>query len=102
MKQLINQTNTNFNIGLDKDGKPIVFKIGKIMEFDDNMARTLERYKGIESVESLKSKVETTFSKKSSKKSKAKSKVKEGFDYDSASDEDKASADAAIEADNKE
>jgi len=102
MKQLINQTNTNFNIGLDKDGKPIVFKIGKIMEFDDKMARILERYKGIESVESLKSKVDTTFSKKSSKKSKAKSKVEEGFDYDSASDEDKASADAAIEADNKE
>jgi hypothetical protein len=102
MKELINQTKTNFNIGVDKDNKPIVFKIGQIMEFDENMARTLERYKGIESVESLKSKIDTTFSKKSSKKSKAKSKVEESFDYDSASDEDKASADAAIEADNKE
>jgi len=106
MKELINQTKTNFNIGLGKDKKPIIFKIGQIMEFDENMARTLERYKGIESVESLKSKIDTTFSKESDKKpkakSKAKSKVEESFDYDSASDEDKASADAAIEADNKE
>ena len=81
------------------------FKPGASIAFDDKEAKRLLRYKGIVSLEDIAEKaIEAAdkAAKKAKKAKKAKSKAEEGFDYDSASDEDKASADAAIEADNKE
>jgi len=88
------------------------FKPGASIAFDDKEAKRLLRYEGIVSLADVAKEAEAVAEKaieaadkadkKAKKAKKAKSKVEEGFDYDSASDEDKASADAAIEADNKE
>ena len=78
------------------------FKPGASIAFDDKEAKRLLRYKGIVSLEDIAEKAIEAADKAAKKAKKAKSKAEEGFDYDSASDEDKASADAAIEADNKE
>jgi len=88
------------------------FKPGASIAFDDKEAKRLLRYEGIVSLADVAKEAEAIAekaieaadkaAKKAKSKSKAKSKVEESFDYDSASDEDKASADAAIEAENKE
>jgi len=66
--ELINQTKTNFLIGKDKEGKDIFFRIGKVMKLDENLAKTLLRYEGIDTVDSLKDKAETIVNKAKSKK----------------------------------
>jgi len=80
------------------------FKPNDVIAFEEEEAKKLLRYKDIVSLEDIAEKAIEAADKaaKKAKKAKAKSKVEESFDYDSASDEDKASADAAIEADNKE
>jgi ribosomal protein L17 len=88
------------------------FKPNDSIAFDDKEAKRLLRYEGIVSLADIAKEAEAVAEKaietaekadkKAKKAKKAKSKVEESFDYDSASDEDKASADAAIEADNKE
>lgn len=69
--ELINQTKTTFHLGLDKNGKEISFRINEVREFDDSLTKTLLRYEGINSVESLKAKTEKVISD-----AKAKSKTK--------------------------
>jgi len=78
------------------------FKPNDVIAFEEEEAKKLLRYKDIVSLEDIAEKAIEAADKAAKKAKKAKSKAEEGFDYDSASDEDKASADAAIEADNKE
>ena len=65
--ELINQTKTNFKVGKDKEGNDIVFKIGEVREFDKELSKTLLRYEGVNSLESLKTKSEKVFANASTK-----------------------------------
>ena len=56
--ELINQTKTNFLVGKDKKGKDVFFCIGKVMKVETDLAKTLLRYEGVNSLESLKVKAE--------------------------------------------
>lgn len=66
--ELINQTKTNFLIGKDKEDKDIFFRIGKVMDIEEKLAKTLLRYEGIDTVDSLKDKAEKIVNKAKSKK----------------------------------
>lgn len=59
--ELINQTKTNFALGVGKDGKHLFFKIGEVKSFDKEMTKTLLRYEGINDLESLKAKEDKVF-----------------------------------------
>lgn len=69
--ELINQTKTNFILGKSKDGELLTFKVNEVRSFEEDQCKTLLRYEGVNTVESLKSKVEKDFSKakKATKKS---------------------------------
>jgi len=72
--ELINQTKTNFKVGKDKEGNDIVFKIGEVRTFDDELGKTLARYEGINTLESLKVKSEKVFTEAKSEKGSAEDK----------------------------
>lgn len=71
--ELINQSKTLFKTSKGD------FKINSIMEFDESESRTLLRYEGINSLNSLKSEAEEVFfkSKKKIKKNEAEGIIEE-------------------------
>jgi hypothetical protein len=73
--ELINKTKTNFLVGKDAKGKDVFFRVGRSMKFADDLAKTLLRYDGIESQESLSDGVANVV-KEAEAKSKADAEAK--------------------------
>ena len=73
--ELINQTKTVFKIGKDKKGNDITFGINKVISVDESLGKTLLRYDGVNTLESLKIKSEKVFADAKAEADSSKSEI---------------------------
>lgn len=74
--ELINQTKTVFKLGKNKEGNDVNFFVGEIREVSEELAKTLLRYEGINTLNSLKVESEKVFARAKAKSKKAETSAK--------------------------